>query len=201
MPPKVCAIIPAAGRSRRMGRCKPLLPLGERPVIRHLVDTLLEVGLDAVIVVTGAEGAAIDRALAGLAVTLVDNPEPESDMAGSLRLGLRASPDDATALLVCLADHPLVSAATIRVLLARHRAEPATIFIPTCDGRSGHPVLLPRPVADELFTLSTLRDVVHRSAQRCRRLEVADPGVTLDMDTPDDYRRALALWQATVPTA
>jgi CTP:molybdopterin cytidylyltransferase MocA len=179
-----------------MGRCKPLLPLGERPVIRHLVDTLFEAGLDAVVVVTGAEGAAIGRALAGLAVILVGNPDPESDMAGSLRCGLRASPEDATALLVCLADHPLVSAATVRALLARHRAEPAAILIPTCDGRSGHPVLLPRPVADEIFTLPTLRDVVHRTPQRCRRLEVADPGVTLDMDTPEDYRRALALWQA-----
>src|SRR5512145_1900752 len=159
MPPKVCAIVPAAGRSRRMGRCKPLLPLGERPVIRHLVDTLFEAGINAVVVVTGAEGPAIGRALAGLAVTLVGNPDPESDMAGSLRLGLRGGPDDATALLVCLADHPLVSAATIRTLLARHRAEPAAILIPTCDGRSGHPVLLPRPVANELFTLPTLRDV------------------------------------------
>lgn len=182
-----------------MGRCKPLLPLGERPVIRHLVDTLFEAGIDAVVVVTGTEGAAIGRALAGLAVTLVGNPEPDSNMAGSLRFGLRASPEDAAALLVCLADHPLVSAATVRALLARHRAEPAAIFIPTCDGRSGHPVLLPRPVADELFTLPTLRDVVHHDPQRCRWLEVVDPGVTLDMDTPEDYRRALALWQAAPP--
>jgi CTP:molybdopterin cytidylyltransferase MocA len=184
-----------------MGRCKPLLPLGERPVIRHLVGTLFEAGLDAVLVVTGAEGAAIGRALAGLTVTLVDNPDPESDMAASLRLGLRSTPDDATALLVCPADHPLVGVSAVRALLARHRAEPAAILIPTCDGRSGHPVLLPRPVAEELFTLPTLRDVVHRLPQRCRRLEVADPGVTLDMDTPEDYRRVLALWQSYVPSA
>jgi molybdenum cofactor cytidylyltransferase len=150
--------------------------------------------------VTGAEGTAIGRALAGLSVTLVANHDPESDMAASLRLGLCASPDDA-AVLVCPADHPLVGIATIRALLARHRAEPATILIPTFQGRSGHPVLLPRPAADELFTLPTLRDVIHRTPQRCRRLEVADPGVTLDMDTPEDYRRALALWQGALPPA
>jgi molybdenum cofactor cytidylyltransferase len=119
----------------------------ERPAIRRLVGTLFEAGIDPVIVVTGAEGTAIGRALAGLSVKLVDNPDPKSDMAASLRLGLRAVPADATGLLVCLADHPLVSAATVRALLARHRAE---------------------------------------------------PGVTLDMDTPEDYRRALALRQAIV---
>ncbi|BCR06766.1 glycosyl transferase [Desulfuromonas versatilis] len=203
MPQPVSAILLAAGRSQRMGRCKPLLPLGERSVIERCLESLHGSGLEEIVVVLGHAAEQITQALAGqpVTVTLVRNPDPDSDMAGSVRCGLGALDPAAQGVLVCLTDHPLVRPATVSRLLAFHRAHPGFISIPTCAGKKGHPTLFPRQILEELAQAPTLRHLVRRDPQRVRTLEVDDAGVVLDMDTPEDYRRALEIWaqQATLP--
>jgi molybdenum cofactor cytidylyltransferase len=177
-----------------MGRCKPLLPLGDEPVACRCVRALKEGGIDAIVaVVAPPHGDRVAAALAPLGVRLVRNDDPGSDMAGSVRAGLAAVDGDASAVVVCPADHPLVSPSTVAALLAAHAAEPDRIVIPAHAGRKGHPVLFPRAILDELAALPTLRDVVRRDPGRLRLLEVADPGILLDLDTPADYARAKAI--------
>lgn len=192
MPQRVSAILLAAGRSQRMGRSKPLLPLGDRPVICHCLDGLLDAEIDEVIVVTAQNRAEIEFAVGALPVRLVDNPDPASDMAGSVRVGMQAVSAAATAVLVCPVDHPLVSAITLHALIEEHRLDPAAILIPFFKERRGHPTLFPRAVIEELHGAATLRDVVRRDPARVRLIEVADEGAVIDMDTPDDYARVQA---------
>ncbi len=180
-----------------MGRSKPLLPLGDRPVIHHKLNTLRAAGVEEIVVVLGHGADELEQALAGQPVILVRNPDPDSDMAGSVRSGLAAVSSAARGVLVCLTDHPLVHAATIRKLLQVHGQKPGVIAIPSYRRKNGHPTLFPRPVIEELHFLPTLRHVVRRDPGRIWRIEVEDPGVVLDMDTPEDYQRALQAW-ATV---
>jgi len=189
MPPQVSAIVLAAGSSQRMGRSKQLLPLGPKPVIRHCLDGIISAGILDIVVVLGTDGEEIAAAVSGMPVRTVVNPDPRSDMAGSVRLGLRQADRASTGVLICLADHPLVSSGTIKGLLNVHHSGPDSILIPLYQGRRGHPTLFPRKAIEDIFSLETLRDVIARRAGSVRAMDVDDEGVVLDLDTPEDYER------------
>jgi CTP:molybdopterin cytidylyltransferase MocA len=177
-----------------MGRSKPLLPLGDRPVIRHCLDHLLESGVAEIIVVLGQNRPEIDLVIGEQPVVRVPNPDPDSDMAGSVRVGLGSVAATATAVLVCLVDHPLVSVETLRTLSDWHDVDSSSILIPAFQGRRGHPTLFPRQVIEELLEVPTLREVVRREPGRIRLIEVKDEGTVLDMDTPEDYALVRERW-------
>ena len=200
MPGGIAAIVLAAGASRRMGRCKQLLPIGNRPAIVCCLETLVSAGVSRPIVVTGANGTAVAAAIRHLPSTVVRNPSIDTGMAGSVRAGLSAVGCDVHAVMICLSDQPLVAQDTIRQLLERHAAMPEKILIPVFGGRKGHPTVFPiRLLAalrdDERLTL---RDIIHDNAQRVHEFTVLDRGVVLDMDTASDYRalqRLAAAWR------
>jgi CTP:molybdopterin cytidylyltransferase MocA len=187
--PRIAALLLAAGRSERMGRCKQLLPLAGKPLVRHCLEALIRAGLQDIIVVLGPKGREIAQVIHDLPVTMVENNGPASDMAGSVRIGLAAVADDTSAVLVCLGDHPLVKSTTVQAIIARHEAHPDKIIIPVCNGRKGHPTLFPRAAIAEIHAVPTLRDIVNRDRERIMLLALADPGITADIDTPEDYRR------------
>jgi CTP:molybdopterin cytidylyltransferase MocA len=192
----------AAGQSRRMGRCKQLLPLPDRPAVVRCVETLLAAGVDEVVVVIGPQGDAVAQAIAALPVTVVRNEDPASDMAGSVRVGLAALGHGTGSLFVCLCDHPLVSPPTLAAM-RRHGAErPEAIVIPCHRGRKGHPTLFPRSVLEEIECLPTLREVIGKHCEKVSFLETEDEGTVLDMDTWEDYQRLLGrLHSLPVPVA
>ncbi len=189
MEPRVSALLLAAGSSRRMGQTKQLLPLGDKPVIRHCVGTLLAAGVPDIVVVAGREKDGITGALLGLPVTLAVNAAQESDMAESARIGLTSCDPSSSGVLICLADHPLVMPGTVAALILEHRLSPHRIIIPCCAGRRGHPSLFPFSVAREVFMGGTLRDIVRKEGERVMLMDTEDEGVLLDMDTPADYER------------
>lgn len=171
-----------------MGCCKQLLYISGKPVIRWCLDGLHTGGVNDIVVVLGPTGGKIADVISDYGLKIAWNNDPTSDMAGSLKVGLKALPDRATAVLVLPVDHPLVSPRTTRVMLATHPEDPGRIIIPVHQGRKGHPVVFPRPVVEELFTLRTLRDVVRRDSARLRLVEVDDEGILLNLNTPDDLR-------------
>ncbi len=167
----VAALLLAAGSSRRMGTSKQLLLLGNKAVLRHCVDTLASTGIDLV-VVTGPEHDACTEALKGAKARLVRNADPDGQMADSIRTGLRAIDETCSAVLVCLADHPLVEEDTYRALLDAHRREPEKIIIPAFEGRRGHPSLFPYAVISDIFFTCNAA----RSGPRRRRPRVGASG-------------------------
>jgi CTP:molybdopterin cytidylyltransferase MocA len=172
-----------------MGRSKQLLPLGHSPVIRHCLDAIVASGLRDIVVVLGADHEGPAAALHGMPVRTVVNADPRSDMAGSARLGLRQVERSSTGVLICPADHPLVSSETIKGLVDAHRSSPDSILIPLYQGRRGHPTLFPRKAIEEIFSVETLRDVIASRSGSVRAVDVDDEGVVLDLDTPEDYER------------
>jgi molybdenum cofactor cytidylyltransferase len=189
----VAAILLAAGKSRRMGSCKQLLSLGGKTVIGRCLDTLLAGGVSDIVVVVAEAGNPVATAVQDYPLRIVVNPQEEGDMASSVRAGRAALRTEVSGVIVALCDYPLVSPTTISSLLTAHQESPDHIIIPCHEERRGHPLLFPRAVLDELADHLILRDLVRREPARILHHPVLDPGVLLDMDTPEDYRRICSM--------
>jgi molybdenum cofactor cytidylyltransferase len=176
-----------------MGRPKLLLPVGEQPLIRLVVERVLAARVDEVVVVLGAEAEAVGAALAGLPVRTVLNPRFAEGQATSLRAGVDALSAAAEAVVIVLGDQPLPDPALVGRLVDAFRRSGRPIAVPRyADGR-GHPVLFAAALFDELREVTGdrgAREVIARDAARV--VEVAVPGpMPLDVDTPADYERFL----------
>jgi molybdenum cofactor cytidylyltransferase len=184
----------AAGESRRMGYPKPLLPIDTESFIARTTALALSVASRLVIVL----GAHVSRVRPAIAlksqVTIVENPNYERGQLSSLKVGLaEAIRADADAVIVHLADHPLVLPATFRALVDEYRKTMRPIVVARCNGRRGHPVLFDRAVFAELMAAPEdqgARVVVNADTARVLYVDVADPGIVLDLDTPADLASA-----------
>jgi CTP:molybdopterin cytidylyltransferase MocA len=165
---------------------KQLLPLGNKPVIRHCLDNLVAAGIKDIVVVLSQRESEILNSVKDLPVKIVFNENPESEMAESVRIGLRTLTDSSPGVLVHLSDYPLVSAATLESIIQCYFETPDKIIVPLYKGKRGHPGLLPMPVINEAFEGLNLRDIINRDSGRIRFLDVDDEGVILDMDTKTD---------------
>ena len=180
------AIVLAAGSSSRMGRAKAHLPAG--PKGRSFVDTITET-------LAGAGVATVRVVVApGLPQPprqAVVNPDPSAGMLSSVQCGLRAFQEELAAVFGWPVDHPLVERDTVVAMIAAFQRTGAPVVVPTNDGRRGHPVLFAARVFSELLAADPshgARSVVHAHDDRLE-LPVADGGVVVDIDTPEDYAR------------
>ena len=191
----ICAIVLAAGRSRRMGTQKLLLPFGASTVIGHIVDQVLASKVDETYVVVGSDEAAIAEALAARPVHLVRNPEPQAQMLTSVRCGLRALPPDCRAVLVVLGDQPGVSPELVSAVIGAHLASGKGLVVPVHDGKRGHPLLFGvgyrHQVLNEYDRVG-LRGLLRDHPEDVFEVPAPSPAATSDMDRPEDYRRELA---------
>jgi molybdenum cofactor cytidylyltransferase len=190
------AIVLAGGKSSRMGRPKALLPIGSsgQTFFDRVTSTLLEAGVDDIVVVVGADSETIRRGTRPMAgVRIVDNPHYQQGQLTSLLAGLRAiDVTRANAALVTLIDVPLVSVATVRTLIAVHRERDAKIVRPVSNGRHGHPVIFGRELFGELQRADPAvgaKPVVREHASEMIEVPIDDEGAYTDIDTQEDYER------------
>jgi molybdenum cofactor cytidylyltransferase len=196
------AVIPAAGKSTRMGRPKLALPLGGRSVLEHVVAAFREGGVEHVLVVVGPHVPEL-RPLAEMAGAEVLPLDTETaDMRATVECGLgwleaqhHPNPDDSW--LLAPADHPTLDAAIVHQLLEFRAAHLRTsILVPTYHGRRGHPVLIAWRHVAGIRTLAPGQGLnVYLRQQSAETLEVPveSPSVLCDLDTPEDYERVLAI--------
>lgn len=186
---KVAAVVLAAGRSTRMGGPnKMLAELGGKPLVRMVAEQALASKASPVIVVTGHQADDVEKALKGLNVTFVRNPDFASGLASSVKTGIGAVPTDAAGAMVCLGDMPLIDARLIDKLIGAFSPERGSlIVVPTCDGRRGNPVLWSRRFFGELMGLSGDiggRHLVDHHSEAVVEVPVDGDGAFLDIDTP-----------------
>ncbi len=197
---RVAALIAAAGVSARFGANKLLLPFGESSVVRTTTSQALHSQARPVVVITGHEQPAIMRALAGLSVTFVHNPDYRAgEMLSSIKVGLDAllhsdAPPDAA--LIALADQPLIPPAMFDRLITAFARGCGAIIAPRVghDGPRGHPVLIERhlwPAVLALPTGANVRDVLAARPQAVTHLVVNTDVVLRDVDTPAAYKEAV----------
>jgi CTP:molybdopterin cytidylyltransferase MocA len=188
------AIVLAAGASRRMGRPKALLPARGRTFLGLILDTLTAAGLaDIIVVVRGGDDAVVREIERARGPRAAVNPYPEAGQLSSLLTGLDAADaPGVTGVLVTLVDVPLIQPSTVRTLMARAEASRAAVLRAAHRGRHGHPVVFKRETFESLRAADPAvgaKAVVRAAA--VEDVEVDDPAVAADIDTPEDYERLL----------
>ncbi len=192
------ALILSAGASTRFGgQPKALLPVDGRSGVRRIAEICLADGFDPVTVVVGAHHHLIAHELRGLSVDTVDVENWSEGRTASVQAGLAAVPPERDVLLWPV-DHPFVAGRTVDALLAARETDLIGVwFIPTYQGRGGHPVLWRPPVRNDIFDLrpdAPIRSLLPEFGPQVRRLPVDDPGVVANVDTPEEYQAAARQW-------
>ena len=189
------ALITVAGLSSRMGEFKPLLPVGGVPLLEAGIRALRAGGVGPVYVVTGHRAADLRPLLARMDAVEIHNPRyAETDMFASVRLGLERAAADCGRLFLMPGDVALFRAYSVHAMDEAQREHDAGLVIPTCRETPGHPVLLGRDCIAHVLRHDGsmgLRGALDRYPGRRALLLLPDPGLLLDADTPEDYRRLL----------
>jgi molybdenum cofactor cytidylyltransferase len=193
----VVAIVLAAGASTRFGSPKMMTPLDGRPLLEHALDALATAGLDDVIVVLGADAAAIEAAMHWRGERRVVNPRPGDGLSSSLRVGLDAAVEvpGADAALIVLGDQPFLRPAVVRSVLEAADS-PATAGASFVRPRypsdpAPNPVLVRRSAWALAAGLAGDRGLGSLLANRPELVvEVPVEGANPDVDTPADLAAA-----------
>jgi molybdenum cofactor cytidylyltransferase len=192
----ISAVVLAAGLSTRMGRPKLILPWGSTTVIGQVVATLVQAGLDEIVVVTGAMREEVEAAVGQVrweAVRTVFNPlYTQDDMLVSLQTGMAVLGKDVDAMLVALGDQPQIEVDVVRLLVEAYRAKDSPLIVPSFRLRRGHPWVVDRalwPALGSAPSGSTMRDFLHAHQQKITYLPVEASSILRDLDTPEDYAR------------
>ncbi len=184
------AIIPAAGRSRRMGRDKRLLPLNGMPVLEHVLRAHTTVGVCAIIVVVREAVPQVAAIAARNSARVCINPVADQGMFSTIQCGVRALPPETQAFFVHPADIPLVRPKTLHDMMTQFAERKELVLIPRRGKRRGHPPLLSIQLKPALLAhdgTGGLRTVLN--ANKPDEFITDDPGILLDLDTPEDYAK------------
>jgi molybdenum cofactor cytidylyltransferase len=190
-PPRIAALVLAAGTSSRMGRINKLLaPMPDgRSMIARTVDNVLASAARPVIVVTGHQDREIRNALAGKPVRFLHAADYATGLSASLKAGISAISDEIGAAMICLGDMPLIGAEILQMLLAAY--DPAAkreLIIPVFDGQRGNPVLWGKRLFPEFLKLSGdsgARQIMHLFKEFIWEVPVGSDAVLCDFDTPE----------------
>jgi len=195
----LAAVILAAGASARMGKPKLLLPWGGTTIVGHLINQWRALGAVQIGIVCREDDALLHTELDRLGFPSDDrigNPRPEAGMFSSILCAARWGgwKTDPARWAIVLGDQPHLKSGSLQKLTAFHQAHPDSICQPVFGGHGGHPVILPRHHFRRLSETSaaSLKDFLRAESAGVLRCPIEDPGLAIDLDTPEDYMRASA---------
>ena len=193
-------LIPAAGKSRRMGRPKLLLPLGENTVLEQVLAAVRSAGVEDILVVVAPAADELARLAAAAGAHVLRLAEDTPDMRATCLHGLawiedRFHPQDSDGWLLLPADHPTVKPDVVRAVLtaAQERTE-QTMVVPSHQGRRGHPTWLRWSHVAAIRALAAgegLNAFIRAHRDETRELPWPTDEILRDLDTPDDYQALL----------
>jgi molybdenum cofactor cytidylyltransferase len=198
----VGAVLLAAGAGSRLGgRPKSLLELGGVPLIMRQLIALSGAGVDEVVVVLGHHAQAIEAAIGQFPNTLVHNPAPDDGQASSVRIGLQALSPKMDAVMIALADQPLINEQDITALIGayKRRGDKAMVVprVAGADGSTapGNPVIFDAALREQWLAGSadlTCRNWREKNPERVHWFDTDNRRYRLDIDTPEDLERFAA---------
>ena len=189
----ISAIVPAAGLSSRMGQNKLLMPFGDQSLIEHAVDTLKASDVDEIVVVLGHEADQVRRRLERRRVNFAHNPDYREGLSTSVRAGMSAIARGADAIMIYLADQPLIQPDEIRRLIqafAEARRAGKSIVVPFFENRRGNPVILDaayRAMASDIVGDVGCRRIIKLYPEQVFVVQMQTDHVVRDVDTPADF--------------
>jgi len=190
----IVAVILSAGESSRMGQPKALLPIDGQTFIEKIVGALARTRVGQIIVVLGHDAEMLKRRLEHLAVAFLVNADYKSGQLSSLQTAVRRLQSDreCDGMLVHLVDHPYISSTLVDVMIEQFYVAKKLIVVPRCQGKRGHPVIFSRALFAELLNAPLdqgAKAVVNAHRDETLEIETDDPGIAVDIDTPELYRQ------------
>jgi molybdenum cofactor cytidylyltransferase len=184
---KAVAIILAAGEARRMGHPKALIEHeGGKSFLQSLVSTFGKAGC-SVIGVVGKDAQAVKDQHP--TVNLVENEQWQEGQLSSVKAGLEAALDEgADVVLLHPVDMPSVRASTLKSLL-KSMGDSLEALRPEFEGAAGYPIILSRGTAERMRESGEAQLDGALKAAQVRRVPVKDPGVVVNINTPETYER------------
>jgi len=193
MKDKICAIVLAAGMSRRMGTPKMALPWKGSTVLGTVLDTLISAGIEKIIVVVGSARDLVEEIVSQnpAKIQIAFNPNYENgEMIDSIKVGLAAVDSDVEAVLIVLGDQPQMESTTVTGLIEVFQHRWSECIVPSYQMRRGHPWLIKRSLWKELQECGPgyiMRDFLRKYNHIIHYLVVDTPTILQDLDTPEDY--------------
>ncbi len=190
----LAAVILSGGESRRMGSPKALLPYQGRPFLEHLLEVSAHPKIGVRRIVLGAHAGPILKALKIHAEEVVINEEWEKGQLSSIHAALRSLPPGTEGMLLCLVDHPLVSAALVNDLIERFYATQKLIVLPTYNGKRGHPIVFSSRLYEELLAAPMdigARAVVWAHGNEIEEVPTNEEGTVLNLNDPEALKKVI----------
>tara|TARA_B100001750_G_scaffold192779_1_gene163626 strand:+ start:264 stop:815 length:552 start_codon:yes stop_codon:yes gene_type:complete len=177
-----------------MGRLKALVPWQGKTLIEYQVESLFDSGVSEVVLVVGHLADQVTApVINNSGVIIANNPEYRRGKAGSVKAGLARLASSASGILVLAVDQPR-PVWVLQSIIDSYRASKSHITCPVYNGHRGHPMIFSSLLRSELEAITDegegLRQVVDRYKSDTNKLEVGDPVVHLDLNSPDDIRLA-----------
>jgi len=193
----IIAVILSAGESSRMGRPKALLPIDGVRFIERIVATLKSTRVDEIITVLGHNAEEMRQKVSDLPVKIVVNQDYKQGQLSSLIAAIRSIESGENhhrvdAILVHLVDHPYINVDLVNLMIDRFYETKPLIVVPRYRRRRGHPVIFSRALFAELLAAPLdqgAKTVVHAHRDQTLEIDTDDAGVTVDIDTPEEYRK------------
>ncbi len=191
---KIHAIIPAAGRSSRMGRPKQLLPIHGQPMLRAVIDPMTNChGINDITLVTNSLVVS-ELDLDGLDVCVVINDDPDAEMIDSIRVGIndlqqRQPIEPGEGVLICPGDLPGLRVDDLMTLCIAFARHPERLIVASHGGKRGHPLILPVSCVPMVMSNTCdrgLRHLVDSMADNLMMIETPNPAVLRNINTPED---------------
>lgn len=196
---RVFAIIPAAGRGRRMGKLKQLMPYRDGTMLDAVMDAVLESPIDGLVLVTNSKVSDrfVENPEEGLFLEL--NDDKGSEMIDSVRIGLRKLDREfelgpADGVMILPGDQPEIKGgviATCAEAFRQPRAAPG-ILIATYKGRRAHPAIFRADLLREIETWRGdrgLNELAKLHPEEVREIPITTAPMPIDVNTPEDYER------------
>ncbi|MFQ5951361.1 MAG: NTP transferase domain-containing protein, partial [Candidatus Geothermarchaeales archaeon] len=185
----IAALILAAGTSSRMKGIKQLLEVGDETMLQRVVDTALGSQADEVVVVLGYRSDEIRERIRFRSAKVVFSRDYMKGMSASLRSGLGALRDDVEAVVVLLADQPLVPPGVVDALIEVYKRSRKRIVIPVSEGVRRNPVLMELTLRGEILEVEGdvgAKPVIDRHKDEIAEVEIPNASFFADVDTWKD---------------
>jgi len=195
MSKKAAGLILAAGLSSRMGELKALLHFGEDTLIERQIKSFIRAGISEVFVVCGYRADEIKAVIKDYPVHVVVNGNYAKGMLSSIKTGLEAVNRGSYDCIILLpVDYPLIQPYTIEMLVSKFSTGRTDIVYPSYNYKKGHPILISAGLIDEILAYDGeggLKSILKKYEKEAEYVEAGNASVLIDIDTRQDYIKAL----------
>jgi len=187
--PSIRIIVLAAGKSSRFGAAKLVQHLHGKPLLQHALLAAQGACKGSVNLVVGHDQDIVVAASAGMSDRIVVNSDYREGIGASIAAGVRESRHGADAILIVLADQPLVTAAHLNNIIDNWSGANNEIVASSYDGTHGPPILFPTSAFNTLCELTGdtgAKEILNSGDFIVRTLDF--PPASIDVDLPEDLR-------------